>query len=200
MATTDIAVSNIGSGREGQRVVNDWSLQVATVNGSGSQSANTVILRTIFQMGVPVSGKNLFPSNIAGLPTWYTIRANKNGYIARKKEIDFLIAMNPETAVEDVKSLRPGAAVLYDEPLNLRAVRNDVTFYSAPFDKIVGAVCPDAKLRKLVKNMLYPGIMAHLLGLDMAEMEKAIRKQFGKKKKAADLNVNAAQTGYDYAT
>jgi 2-oxoglutarate/2-oxoacid ferredoxin oxidoreductase subunit alpha len=199
MATTDLAVQNIGSGREGQRVINDWSLQVATVNGSGSQSANTVILRTIFQMGVPVSGKNLFPSNIAGLPTWYTIRANKNGYIARKKEIDFLVAMNAETAIEDVKSLRPGAAVLYDEPLNLRSVRNDVTFYSVPFDKIVGTVCPDAKLRKLVKNMLYPGILGHLLGLDMAEMEKAIRKQFGKKKKAADLNVNAAKTGYDYA-
>jgi 2-oxoglutarate ferredoxin oxidoreductase subunit alpha len=199
MATTDIAVQNIGSGREGQGVINDWSLQVATVNGSGSQSANTVILRTIFQMGVPVSGKNLFPSNIAGLPTWYTIRANKNGYIARKKEIDFLVAMNPETAIEDVKSLAPGAAVLYDEPLNLRTVRNDVTFYSVPFDKIVGAVCPDAKLRKLVKNMLYPGVLGHLLGLDMAEMEKAIRKQFGKKKKAADLNVNAAKTGYDYA-
>lgn len=199
MATTDLAVNNVGSGREGQRVINDWSLQVATVNGSGSQSANTVILRTIFQMGVPVSGKNLFPSNIAGLPTWYTIRANKNGYIARKKEIDFLVAMNPETAVEDVKSLAPGAAVLYDEPLNLRTVRNDVTFYSAPFDKIVGTVCPDAKLRKLVKNMLYPGILAHVLGFDMAEMEKAIRKQFGKKKKAADLNVNAAKTGYDWA-
>jgi 2-oxoglutarate ferredoxin oxidoreductase subunit alpha len=199
MATTDLAVNNVGSGREGQRVINDWSLQVATVNGSGSQSANTVILRTIFQMGVPVSGKNLFPSNIAGLPTWYTIRTNKHGYIARKKEIDFLIAMNPETAVEDVKSLAPGAAVLYDEPLNLRAVRNDVTFYSVPFDKIVGTICPDAKLRKLVKNMLYPGVLGHLLGLDMAEMEKAIRKQFGKKKKAADLNVNAAKTGYDYA-
>ena len=146
MATTDIAVQNIGSGKEGQRVVNDWSLQVATVNGSGSQSANTVILRTIFQMGVPVSGKNLFPSNIAGLPTWYTIRANRQGYIARKKEIDFLVAMNPETAVEDVKSLAAGAAVLYDEPLNLRAIRDDVSFYSVPFDKIVATVCPDAKL------------------------------------------------------
>lgn len=199
MATTDFAVHDIGSGREGQRVINDWSLQVATVNGSGSQSANTVILRTIFQMGVPVSGKNLFPSNIAGLPTWYTIRANKHGYIARKKEIDFLVAMNPETAIEDVKSLAPGAAVLYDEPLNLRTIRDDVTFYSAPFDKIVAGVCPDAKLRKLVKNMLYPGMLAHLLGLDMAEMEKAIRKQFGKKKKAADLNVSAARAGYDWA-
>src|SRR5581483_6377905 len=126
MATTDIAVHNVGSGREGQRVINDWSLQVATVNGSGSQSANTVILRTIFQMGVPVSGKNLFPSNIAGLPTWYTIRANKHGYIARKKEIDFVIEMNPETAQDDVKSLAPGAAVLYDEPLNLSSLRDDL--------------------------------------------------------------------------
>src|SRR5690349_21857261 len=199
MATTEIGPRDTTDGVGQKPVVNDWSLQVATVNGSGSQSANTVILRTIFQMGVPVSGKNLFPSNIAGLPTWYTIRANKHGYIARKKEIDFLVAMNPETAVEDVKALAPGAAVLYDEPLNLKTVRNDVTFYAVPFDKIVGTVCPDAKLRKLVKNMLYPGVLGHLLGLDMVEMEKAIRKQFGKKKKAADLNVNAAQTGYDYA-
>src|SRR5512146_856638 len=126
MATTDVGAQEIASRLERKRIVNDFSLQVATVNGSGSQSANTVLLRTIFQMGVPVSGKNLFPSNIAGLPTWYTIRANKNGYVARKKEVDFLIAMNPETAVEDVKVLAPGAAVLYDEPLNLRAVRNDL--------------------------------------------------------------------------
>ena len=91
-----------------QRIVNDMSIQVATVNGSGSQSSNTVLLRSIFQMGVPVSGKNMFPSNIAGLPTWYTIRANKNGYIGRKKEIDFLVAMNPETAKEDVMSLAAG--------------------------------------------------------------------------------------------
>src|SRR3954470_9502808 len=198
MATTDLAVHDIGSGREGQRVVNDWSLQVATVNGSGSQSANTVLLRTIFQMGVPVSGKNLFPSNIAGLPTWYTIRANKDGYIARKKEIDFLVAMNPETAVEDVKSLAPGAAVLYDEPLKLSDIRQDLIFYSVPYDKLVAAVCPDAKLRKLVKNMIYTGVVARLLNLDMAEVEKAIRKQFGRKQKAADLNVNAAKAGYDY--
>ena len=97
-----------------RRIVNDFSIQVATVNGSGSQTANLVLLRSIFQMGVPVSGKNLFPSNIAGLPTWYTIRANKDGYVARKKEIDFLVAMNAETAREDVLALDPGAAVLYD--------------------------------------------------------------------------------------
>src|SRR6201989_3722432 len=114
MATTDFAVRGADQGATREPVINDFSIQVATVNGSGSQSANAVLLRTIFQMGVPVSGKNMFPSNIAGLPTWYTIRANKKGYIARKKEIDFLIAMNSETAQEDVKSLNPGAVVLYD--------------------------------------------------------------------------------------
>src|SRR5437660_7198990 len=181
------------------RKVNDFSIQVATVNGSGSQSSNTVLLRSIFQMGVPVSGKNLFPSNIAGLPTWYTIRANKDGYIARKKEIDFLIAMNAETAHEDVLSLAAGAAVLYDEPLSLNSLRNDLTFYAVPYDKLVAAVCPEAKLRKLVKNMIYVGVVARLLDLDMAEVEKALRKQFAKKLKAANLNMAAAQAGFDYA-
>src|SRR6478672_2118975 len=100
-----------------QSIVNDFSIQVATVNGSGSQTANLVLMRSIFQMGIPVSGKNLFPSNIQGLPTWFTIRANHRGYIARKKEIDFLVAMNPETAKEDVLSLEPGCTVVYDEPL-----------------------------------------------------------------------------------
>lgn len=199
MASTDIAVHNGAAGRTHERVVNDFSIQVATVNGSGSQSANTILLRTIFQMGVPVSGKNLFPSNIAGLPTWYTIRASKHGFIARKKEIDFLIAMNAETAKEDVLSLAPGAAVLYDEPLNLKELRSDLTFYSVPYDKLVAAVCTEAKLRKLVKNMIYVGVAAQLLSLDMAEVEKALRKQFATKQKAADLNWNAAKAGYDYA-
>src|SRR6267154_6646588 len=132
MATSDVAVQSAG-GRSGQKnVVNDFSIQVATVNGSGSQSANNVLLRSIFRMGIPVSGKNLFPSNIAGLPTWYTIRASKHGYVARKKEIDVLIAMNPETAKEDVLSLTPGGAVFYDEPLNLNSLRSDLTFYAVP--------------------------------------------------------------------
>jgi 2-oxoglutarate ferredoxin oxidoreductase subunit alpha len=151
-------------------------------------------------MGIPVSGKNLFPSNIAGLPTWYTIRASKDGFIARKKEIDFVVAMNAETAKDDVLSLEPGAVVLYDEPLNLRELRSDVTFYSVAFDKIVAEVCKEAKLRKLVKNMIYVGVVAKLLNFDMKEVEKAIRKQFATKVKAADLNWNAAQAGYDYAT
>ncbi|MBZ5720492.1 MAG: 2-oxoacid:acceptor oxidoreductase subunit alpha [Acidobacteriia bacterium] len=199
MATTDIALHQDSGSVERKRVVNNMSIQVATVNGSGSQSSNTVLLRSIFQMGVPVSGKNLFPSNIAGLPTWYTIRANKDGYIARKKEIDFLIAMNVETAREDVMSLAPGAAVLYDEPLKLDALRSDLVFYSVPYDKLVAPVCPEAKLRKLVKNMIYVGVVAKLLDIEMGEVEKAIRKQFAKKVKAANLNLAAVQAGYDYA-
>ncbi len=199
MATSDVVPRESAGGMSKQRIVNDMSIQVATVNGSGSQSSNTVLLRSIFQMGVPVSGKNMFPSNIAGLPTWYTIRANKNGYIGRKKEIDFLVAMNPETATEDTMSLAPGASVLYDEPLALHKLRDDLIFYSVPYDKIVAAVCTEAKLRKLVKNMVYVGVVAALLTIDMAEVEKAIRKQFAKKVKAANLNLAAAQAGFEYA-
>jgi len=199
MATTDVVPQGAGGPLGRNRIVNDMSIQVATVNGSGSQSSNTVLLRAIFQMGVPISGKNLFPSNIAGLPTWYTIRANKDGYIGRKKEIDFLVAMNAETAQDDVMSLAAGASVLYDEPLALYKLRDDVIFYSVPYDKIVATVCPEAKLRKLVKNMVYVGVVAYLLEIEMGEVEKAIRKQFAKKVKAANLNLAAAQAGFDHA-
>src|SRR5436189_4395215 len=200
MATTDVGLHEPAGQATRAPVVNDMSIQVATANGSGSQSSNTVLLRSIFQMGIPVSGKNLFPSNIAGLPTWYTIRANKDGYVARKKEIDFVVAMNPETAREDVMTLGPGAAVLYDEPLNLSSLREDIVFYAVPFDKLVAPVCPEAKLRKLVKNMIYVGVVAKLLDIDMGEVEKALRKQFAKKVKAANLNLAAVQAGFDYAT
>src|SRR5215831_14860563 len=183
-----------------QRIVNDFTIQVATVNGSGSQTANLVLIRSIFQMGIPVSGKNMFPSNIAGLPTWYTIRANAKGYIARKKEIDFLVAMNSETAREDVLTLQPGAAVVYDEPLKLNTLRTDLTFYPVPFDKLVTPVCPDAKLRRLVRNMIYDGILANLLGIDLSYMEKALGKQLGRKAKAVTLNAGALKAGYEYAT
>jgi 2-oxoglutarate/2-oxoacid ferredoxin oxidoreductase subunit alpha len=181
------------------RIVNDFSIQVATVNGSGSQTANLVLLRSLFQMGIPVSGKNMFPSNIAGLPTWYTIRANKDGYISRKKEIDFVVAMNTETAKEDVLSLQPGAAVLYDEPLKLNTLRDDLVFYPVPFDKIVAEVCKDAKLRRLVKNMIYDGVLSKLLEIDLKEMEQALKRQMGKKVKAVELNLGALEAGFKYA-
>jgi len=188
------------SGGTATERVNDFSIQVATVNGSGSQTANTVLMRSIFQMGVPVSGKNLFPSNIAGLPTWFTIRASQRGYIGRKKEIDFLVAMNAETAYADVDELAPGSAVVYDEPLRLNERRSDLHFYPVPFDKLVGPVCPEPKLRKLVRNMIYDGVVANLLGLDLEEVHTALKRQFGvRKQKAAELNWNAVLAGEEYA-
>src|SRR5579871_3551841 len=121
-----MATGNLALGQEQgdlgarPRVVNDFSINVATVNGSGSQSANSVLLKSIFGMGIPVSGKNLFPSNIAGLPTWYTIRASKDVYVARKRNSEVLVALNPDTAKEDILTLPPGAVVIYEENLNLK--------------------------------------------------------------------------------
>jgi len=199
MSTVELARPQESAWRGSGPVVNDFSIQVATVNGSGSQTANIVLLRALFRMGIPVSAKNLFPSNIAGLPTWYTIRANNRGFIGRKKEIDFLVAMNPETAEEDVRNLGPGAAVVYDAPLGLNRLRSDLHFYPAPFDKLVAGVCPDAKLRRLVRNMLYDGILAHLLGIEVEEIRTALFKQFKKKVKAAELNWRAVEAGVEFA-
>jgi 2-oxoglutarate ferredoxin oxidoreductase subunit alpha len=198
MSSIHVAVSP-DQAHHAQPTVNNFSIQVATVNGSGSQTANLVLLRSILLMGIPVSGKNMFPSNIAGLPTWYTIRASKRGYLARKKEVDVLVAMNPETAKEDVLTLDPGAAVVYDEPLKLNTLRNDVVFYPVPFDRLVAAACPDAKLRRLVRNMIYDGVLARLLGIDLGLMDKALSKQLGKKAKAVMLNAGALKAGWDYA-
>jgi 2-oxoglutarate ferredoxin oxidoreductase subunit alpha len=183
----------------GHTIVNDFNIHVATANGSGSQTSNMVLLRSIFQMGVPVCGKNLFPSNIQGLPTWFTIRVNKDGYIARREKNDILVAMNPDTAQEDVRKQEPGTIAIYDEPLNLNQLRDDLLFYPVPFDKLVKPVCPEAKLRKLVRNMIYDGILARLLGIEMAEIENALKKQFKKKTKAVQLNFAAAQAGYEFA-
>lgn len=181
------------------RVVNDFSIQVATVNGSGSQSSNSVLMRSIFQMGIPVSGKNLFPSNIAGLPTWFTIRVNKDGYIARKAETEILIAMNPQTAIEDVKSLSTGAVCISPVELKLEAVRQDVLHYQVPFSELAAKASENMKLRKLLTNMLYVGIVAELLNIDHAQIETSISKQFEGKTKAIDLNLNAVKIGREWA-
>jgi 2-oxoglutarate/2-oxoacid ferredoxin oxidoreductase subunit alpha len=200
MATGHLALGQEqGESSADQRIVNDFTINVATVNGSGSQSANSVLLKSIFGMGVPVSGKNLFPSNIAGLPTWFTIRASKDGYVARKRESDVLVAMNPETAREDILSLPAGGVAIYDENLNLKQYRDDVVCYPVPFDKITVSICPEAKLRKLVRNMVYVGAVAQLLAIDLSVVEAGLRKQFAKKQKVFELNFNAVQAGFDYA-
>jgi len=200
MATGDLTLGQEqGIQSAHSRVVNDFSINVATVNGSGSQSANSVLLRSIFGMGVPVSGKNLFPSNIAGLPTWFTIRASKDGYVARRRSSEVLVALNPETAKDDMLALPVGAAAIYEENMNLKQYRDDVACYPVPFDKITAAVCPEAKLRKLVKNMVYVGVVGQLLNFDISIIETSVRKQFSKKQKVFDLNFGAVKAGWDYA-
>jgi 2-oxoglutarate/2-oxoacid ferredoxin oxidoreductase subunit alpha len=179
--------------------INDLTIHVATVNGSGSQSSNNVLMRSIFQMGVPVSGKNMFPSNIAGLPTWFTIRANKDGWVGRKKEVDLLICMNAQTSREDVEALPPGAVCIYDAPLNCKSIRDDVTFFEVPFAKIATELSTDSKLRKLLTNMIYVGVVAELIGIEREEMLTAINKQFKGKQKAIDPNVAAIDKGIEYA-
>jgi 2-oxoglutarate/2-oxoacid ferredoxin oxidoreductase subunit alpha len=180
-------------------VINDFSIHVATANGSGSQSSNTILMRSIFQMGIPVSGKNLFPSNIQGLPTWFTIRASKEGFIARRRDIGVLICMNPETAHDDVKTVAPGAAVIYEETLKLDGLRNDVHFYAVPFSKLVLELVQDGKLRRLAVNMIYVGVAAWLLDIDIAEIEKAVAKQFKSKAAAVEINMKAIRGGLEWA-
>ena len=200
MATGDLALGQErASFSASSRVVNDFSINVATVNGSGSQSANSVLLKSIFSMGIPVSGKNLFPSNIAGLPTWYTIRASKDGYVARKRKAEVLVALNPETAKQDALDLPTGGVAIYEESLNLAQYRDDIVCYPVPIDKLTASVCPEAKLRKLVRNMVYVGAVAQLLSIDLSVIEGGLRRQFAKKIKVFDLNFGAVKAGFDYA-
>jgi 2-oxoglutarate ferredoxin oxidoreductase subunit alpha len=200
-----MATGNLALGQEqgalstSKRVANDFSINVATVNGSGSQSANSVLLKSIFGMGVPVSGKNLFPSNIAGLPTWFIIRASKEGYVARKREAEILVALNPETARQDILDLPSGGAAIYEQNMDLRQYRDDVFCYPVPFDKLTASICPEAKLRKLVKNMIYVGVVSQLLEIDLGVVESGLRKQFARKQKVFDLNFGAVKAGFDYA-
>ena len=197
--SSDTAVLDEEGGNAGSPVINDFSIQIATVNGSGSQSANTVLMRSIFQMGIPVSGKNLFPSNIAGLPTWFTIRANKDGWTARRKELDFLIAMNAQTADEDVKGLEPGRVVVYEEKLKLSSLRDDLIFYPVPFAQLATQISSDSRLRKLLANMLYVGVVGELLQIDQEQIKNAIGKQFMGKTKAIELNQQAIDIGAQWA-
>lgn len=191
----EIAPSDI----ESERIVNDLAIQVATVNGSGSQSSNLVLLRALFRMGIPVGGKNLFPSNIAGLPTWFTIRANRDGWVARKRNVDYLVALNPQTAIRDVESLSPGSAVVYEEGLRLERRRDDLVFYPAPFQELAAEVTREVRLRKLLANMIYVGLLGELLSIDVEEIFGAIDSQFRSKKAAVELNRRAVEIGIRHA-
>jgi 2-oxoglutarate ferredoxin oxidoreductase subunit alpha len=180
-------------------VVNDFSIQVATVNGSGSQTANNVLLRAIFQMGIPVSGKNLFPSNIAGLPTWFTIRASKDGWIARHARTDVMVIMNSETVTQDVAAVGAGGVIVVNDQIKLPPIADDRFVYTVPMKTLTEGVTTDVKLRKLVINMIYVGVLSELLGIEADEVDRALHSQLGHKPKAFTLNQQAVAAGRAWA-
>ncbi len=180
-------------------VLNDFSIHLATVNGSGSQSSNSLLLRAIFQMGIPVSGKNLFPSNIAGLPTWFTIRVSAEGWVARRRTNDILVAMNPETAARDVAEMGPGSVIIINDSIKIPDVPADRTVHRVPMAKLMESITTDVKLRRLVINMLYVGVLAELLGIEEQELDRSLHAQLGHKPKAMTLNQAALRAGMEYA-
>ena len=181
--------------------VNDFAFKIATVNGTGSASANSLLMQAIFRMGIPVSGKNVFPSNIQGLPTWYEIRVSKDGYTARPSEMDLVVALNPETYAKDVAAVRPGGYLLYDSswPLNDALRREGITILGIPF----GTMCVEAfegdRARTLMRNIAYAGSLAALLKIDMDVVSTMLNEKFSKKRALLDSNFKAIKLGYDYA-
>ena len=188
--------------------INDLSIRVGTVNGSGSNSANLVLLRALYAMGVPCSGKNIFPSNIEGLPTWFHIRASAKGYVGHRLDPQILVCMNEVTARDDATQLKPGTICLYrdDFDVELKGLRDDVVFFPVPFQKLAERAYPPDKtdkgyrdkLRKVI-NMGYVGVLASVCGIPIDAVETAIHREFpGRKAKAAEINTSAARAAYEW--
>ncbi|MGL4648757.1 MAG: 2-oxoacid:acceptor oxidoreductase subunit alpha [Caldilineaceae bacterium] len=182
-----------------QTVVNDFNINVATANGSGSQTSNSLLIRSLFKMGIPVTGKNLFPSNIQGLPTWYNIRLSKDGFLARREKVEVMICMNGATVAEDMASVQPGGIVLYDDTLPVAARRKDVTYFALPVRELVKSANLPFNLQKYISNMVYVGAAAWLLDIDMDEIKAALAWNFGGKTKPIELNWSMVLRAYEWA-
>ncbi|HEY5339513.1 MAG TPA: 2-oxoacid:acceptor oxidoreductase family protein, partial [Candidatus Aquilonibacter sp.] len=184
-----------------QRTPNDFTIRVATVNGSGSQSSNLVLTNAIFRMGIPVAPKNVFPSNIEGLPTWFDVRVTSKGYACRTRHVDVLVALNAVTWRNDVAAVKPGGVIVHEAtyPLSGETLRDDVTYYAVPFNELAKTNFSDGALRKYLLNMIYVGVLGELLGIDEATIEDAIGGQFKRKPKALATNMDAARIGFAYA-
>src|SRR3982751_360339 len=182
--------------------VNDFAFKIGTVNGTGSASANSLLMQAIFRMGIPVTGKNVFPSNIQGLPTWYEIRVSREGYTARPAHIDLVVALNPETYAKDVAAVRPGGFLLYDSswPLDIALVRSGITILGIPFGKMCVESFEGDRNRTLLRNIVYVGALAALLEIDMDVIGEMLREKFSKKRALLDANFRAIRLGYDYVT
>jgi 2-oxoglutarate ferredoxin oxidoreductase subunit alpha len=181
--------------------VNDFAIKIANVNGTGSASANSLFMQAIFRMGIPVSGKNLFPSNIQGLPTWYEVRVNKSGHVGRATEYDLMVAINADTYEKDIKEVRPGGWVLYDStwPLPAALERKDVTFLEIPLSQMCNETFHDMRERILMKNIAYAGALVALLDIDMKIIDGLLEEKYGRKKALMESNYKALRLGYDYA-
>ena len=171
-----------------QLIVNDFNINVATANGSGSQTSNNMLIRSLYKMGIPVTGKNLFPSNIQGLPTWYNIRLSKDGFLARRERVEIMICMNGATVAEDMASVEPGGVILYDDTLPIANHRKDVKYYPLPVKELVKAANLPYNLQRYIANMVYVGVAAYLLEIEMDEIKAALAWNFGGKTKPIELN------------
>ena len=196
-AVSESATENAES--NGNKIINDVVIEIATANGSGSQSANFILLRSIYKMGIPVSGKNLFPSNISGLPTWFTIRVNEDGWLAQKNSINLSVLMNKQTIEDDFAGLPAGAVAVIHESLQSAVTRDDISIIAVPFNKLVKEATADTRLRKKVINVIYVGVVAWLLDMKLSSITNSIDEQFGDKPTAANINKDAATVGYEWA-
>jgi 2-oxoglutarate ferredoxin oxidoreductase subunit alpha len=185
--------------KERESIVNDFSMVVATVNGSGSQTSNLALIRALFRMGIPVNGKNLFPSNIQGLPTWYTIRTSSDGYTARRETTEILVAMNQTTFAEDLEGLTSGGVCFYDDSFTVGVEREDIIYYPMPLRALVKEIDPPKELRDYIVNMGYVGIVGQMLGIDMAEIRSALETHFMGKKRPVDLNMQMIDASASWA-
>lgn len=182
--------------------INDFAFKMATVNGTGSASANSLLMQAIFRMGIPVAGKNIFPSNIQGLPTWYEVRVSAAGYMARPPEVDLIVALNTNTLAKDIKTVRSGGYVMYDSswPIPAELKRSDITFLGVPFGNMCAEAFERDRDRTLLRNIVYTGALGALLNIDRAVISQMLTEKFAKKKSLLDANAKAIQMGWDYAT
>src|SRR5688572_19746771 len=178
--------------------VNDFVLKIANVNGTGSASANSLLMKTVFRMGIPVSGKNFFPSNIQGLPTWYEIRVSKDGYLARSGEVDIMVAMNAQTYARDLQEVAPGGVLLYDStwPRDRLLSRADIDIIGVPLARMCNERFANARTRILMKNMAYVGVLAALLELDREVIIELVKETFAKKPALIESNQQAIDLGF----
>ncbi len=182
-----------------QVIVNDFNINVATANGSGSQTSNNMLIRSLYKMGIPVTGKNLFPSNIQGLPTWFNIRLSKDGFLARRERVEIMICMNGATVAEDMESVVDGGIILYDDALPIANHRKDVQYFAMPVRELVKSASLPFNLQKYIANMVYVGVVAYLLDIEMGEIKDALAWNFGGKTKPIELNWSMVSRAYDWA-